>query len=92
LDESKQNYDPKTTLVQNSFTDIQENIIYSTEYFSPEAAMAHAKTMRMWEKIPELDQPEIEHKLREFISAHLDENMQYPRQLATVIVSGIKPL
>lgn len=87
----KTGYDPAALMEAHRFIDVSSHAVVSTESLSAPQAVAHARSLRLWEDVPPALYRTIENDLSDYVSARLGAAGRLVRDLTTVVVSGRKP-
>lgn len=86
----KAEYQPAGTLAAGGFHAVREDRIQAMESLSIDHAVAHARSMRLWEEVPTSLHGAIEADLRDYVGRHLDASGMLPRPLVVTVVSGCR--
>jgi hypothetical protein len=86
----KLNYQPANTLHAFGFDAVEEAAIPMIEHLSPTQAIAHVRSMRLWQEVPLSLHDMIEAELRSYVTDRLDALGTFQRPLTVAIVWGRK--
>lgn len=79
------------TLDAFGFNAVEEATIPVIEHLSPTQALAHVRSMRLWEEVPPSVHDTIEAELRSNLAGRLDARGNFQRPLSVAMVWGRKP-
>ncbi|EHP40902.1 putative methyltransferase [Cupriavidus basilensis OR16] len=86
----KAEYQPAGTLCAGGFHAVREERIPTMESLSIEHAVAHVRSMHLWQEVPASLHGAIEADLRDYVGRHLDASGKFPRPLVMTVVSGCR--
>ncbi len=86
----KLNYQPAKTLDAFGFDAVEEAVIPMIEHLSPSQTIAHVRSMRLWEEVPQALHDVIEVELRSYVIARLDALGTFQRPLTVALAWGRK--
>ncbi|MDM0119187.1 class I SAM-dependent methyltransferase [Variovorax arabinosiphilus] len=87
----KLDYQPAKTLGAFGFEAVEEAAIPVIEHLPPTQALAHVRSMRLWEEVPPSLHDTVEAELRSYLASQLDACGNFQRRLSVAVVWGRKP-
>jgi len=86
----KARYQPAEILGLNGFQAIECTVLPTVEQLSAEQAIAHARSMRLWEEVPVALRAAIEAELDDYVRGRSSASGIFERKLEVTVVSGYK--
>ncbi|RFB70848.1 hypothetical protein DZB54_09455 [Herbaspirillum sp. 3R-3a1] len=86
----KAKYRPAEILRFNGFQVIECTVLPTLEQLSAEQAIAHARSMRLWEEVQVALRATIEAELGDYVRGHSSASGIFERKLEVTVVSGHK--